>query len=281
MADISIFDINAAINRENAGWIAAENNITRLSEEQRRRRLGVREGDAADEVISQADLPPDVKAAAPPAFDLRDVGGKNFIGKVKDQGNCGSCVSFGVIATIEGSACFKLGKDAKSFDLSEADLYFCFGKQHGTTCDTGWIPSEALPHCTNPGIVDEACFRYSGNDQPCKLCADAANRRFRTRSSTFLTGNAANIKAWISQQGPVIACFEVYSDFFAYSSGVYRHVTGSLEGGHCVTIVGYSDAERCWICKNSWDDSWGDEGYFKIAYGECRIDGWQNAGVTV
>jgi hypothetical protein len=53
---------------------------------------------------------------------------------------------------------------------------------------------------------------------------------------------------------------------------VYRHVTGDLVGYHAIEVVGYSESEQCWICKNSWGTGWGDSGWFKIGYGECDID---------
>ena len=35
------------------------------------------------------------------AYDLRNVGGKNFATPVKNQGGCGSCVTFGTAAVLE------------------------------------------------------------------------------------------------------------------------------------------------------------------------------------
>lgn len=35
-------------------------------------------------------------------------------------------------------------------------------------------------------------------------------------------------------RGPVVAIMDVYKDFYSYSSGVYRHLTGDFEGGHAV-----------------------------------------------
>ena len=45
-------------------------------------------------------------------------------------------------------------------------------------------------------------------------------------------------------------------------------------------IIGYSEADSCWICKNSWGTSWGMGGYFKIGYGECGIDSYAKIGVN-
>lgn len=79
------------------------------------------------------------------------------------------------------------------------------------------------------------------------------------------------MKEWLSTRGPLVACYTVYEDFFAYNGGVYRHVNGGVAGGHCVCCVGYDNAQGCWIMKNSWGN-WGEAGYFRIAYGQCGID---------
>jgi C1A family cysteine protease len=81
-------------------------------------------------------------------------------------------------------------------------------------------------------------------------------------------------KKFISNIGPMAGGMRVYSDFMYYRNGVYSHVSGRLEGGHCIEIIGYDDKEGCWICKNSWNSGWGDNGFFRIAYNErdCGID---------
>lgn len=80
------------------------------------------------------------------------------------------------------------------------------------------------------------------------------------------------------QYGSVTAAFTVYEDFVNYKSGVYRHTSGSALGGHAVKIIGYG--EDYWIVNNSWNNSWGDNGTFKIAFGECGIDSSCHAGLA-
>jgi hypothetical protein len=89
-----------------------------------------------------------------------------------------------------------------------------------------------------------------------------------------LTGKVADIKHHIETHGAVSACFLVYQDFFSYGAGVYKHLQGAEAGGHCVCLIGYDDAQGCWIAKNSWGTGWGDQGFFRIAYGECGIETW-------
>jgi len=68
--------------------------------------------------------------------------------------------------------------------------------------------------------------------------------------------------------------FRVYSDFMNYGSGIYMHTSGHFEGGHAVKILGWGveGGINYWICANSWGPKWGEEGFFRIAYGECGID---------
>jgi cathepsin B len=86
----------------------------------------------------------------------------------------------------------------------------------------------------------------------------------------------SNIQNEISTNGPVQAAFNVYQDFFNYKSGVYKHVSGGLAGGHAIKIVGWgqSGSEPYWIVANSWGTSWGIDGFFWILRGhdECVIE---------
>jgi C1A family cysteine protease len=224
-------------------------------------------------------IPRSRSVTAPSAYDLRNVAGKNFITAIKDQGSCGSCVAFACVAATEGTWRVQANDPNLAVDLSEAHLFYCHGSSVGRTCDNGWIPNEALDMFRDDGVVDESCYPYTDHDQDCTgRCGDWESRLTRITGAHQIAARS-DMKEWIATKGPLTACFVVFDDFFSYTSGVYRHVTGESAGGHAVAIIGYDDTEGCWICKNSWGTGWGDSGFFRIAYGECEIDTWQVCAV--
>ncbi|KLK89415.1 peptidase C1 [Methanoculleus sediminis] len=289
---ITLEDIRSALRTEGEPWEAGVTSLSVLSIEEQKKRLGVSpppgEPDVAEIERRWPALEQSLKSealsaiTAPPAYDLRNVGGKNFITPVKDQGSCGSCVAFGTVATVEGRVRLWYSDPSYAVDLSEAHLFFCHAREKGRSCSNGWWPNEALDAFKSKGVADEACYKYEDGNvkQDCSgLCSNWADRVVKITGYTVLTGKPAQIKEWLSTKGPVCACLTVYQDFFNYKSGIYKHVTGSQAGGHCVTIVGYNDSPGYWICKNSWGTGWGEQGFFNIAYGQCGIDSWLNHGV--
>jgi hypothetical protein len=195
--------------------------------------------------------------------DWRDRWGVNYVTAVTDQGGCGSCVAFGTIGTMESMV---LIEHNVATDLSEAELLFCGGGSCG-----GWWPDNAVAYLKKDGVAQESCFPYQDHNMPCQTCSRRDGEAIKVTNGIVIT-DAVQRKDYLFFIGPMMAAFAVYDDFFGYSSGVYSHVAGSLAGYHCVEVIGYDDYEGCWICKNSWSSGWGDQGFFRIAYGQCEID---------
>jgi len=88
----------------------------------------------------------------------------------------------------------------------------------------------------------------------------------------------------IYTHGPVEASFTVHEDFLAYKSGVYQLTKGSAGlGGHAVKIIGWGVDKDIpyWTVVNSWNNSWGEKGIFRILRGknEVGIEGGIVAGL--
>ena len=285
---VDLAQLREELQRADAPWQMSYTSITALTEEERVIRLGVPPSPGLE--ISKLEDDRAVAAAAareakaeavgaPAAFDLRNIGGANYTTPVRNQGNCGSCVAFGVCATMEAVARYTHGAPGWPIDLSEAHLFYCHGRAAGARCNTGWWPEQALNASRNTGVTFEDYYPYTAGDQDCTgLNADWQNRLAKVTNWAFLNGNAASMKQYISTYGAIDACLDVYQDFFSYGSGIYKHVTGGYAGGHCVSLIGYDDAQGYWIGKNSWGTSWGEAGFFNIAYGECRIENYLQPG---
>jgi C1A family cysteine protease len=287
---IGLEEIRSELSAAGDPWEAGVTSLSTLSPEEQRLHLGATPppGEPSAEEIAQRSVETQAQireealaaVAAPAAYDLRNVGGQNFVTPIKDQSSCGSCVAFGTTAAVESRLRVQRNNANLAVDLSEAHLFFCHARARGYNCSTGWWPNEAFDDFRDKGVADEACYPYNLSNTDCSgLCSSWASRVVRITGYTALTSNPAGIKEWVSTRGPVSACFVVFQDFFSYRTGVYRHVTGAQAGGHCVAIVGYDDSQACWICKNSWGTGWGEQGFFRIAYGECAIDSWLNHGV--
>jgi len=134
----------------------------------------------------------------------------------------------------------------------------------------------------NTGLVTDACDPYqseNGESPTCDSftkCANGEQEQFyySKRFSTALLTNPKSIQLNLMQYGPVDTGMEVYQDFMNYESGIYVHTSGQLLGGHAVKIVGWNqeNGENYWIVANSWGASWGMNGFFNIAFGQCGID---------
>src|SRR5205085_1879343 len=116
MAQLNHAELVRAIASKNAPWKAEQTRIALLDEDQQRRLLG-------------AVPPPELRAAVrarsaqapqavnfPPQVDWRNNSG-NHVTPIRDQGGCGSCVSFGTLAVLESVAHIQQGV---TLDLSEA-----------------------------------------------------------------------------------------------------------------------------------------------------------------
>ena len=106
--------------------------------------------------------------------------------------------------------------------------------------------------------------------------SDFHKDKYTFSGSTQSASGETGIQKAIMEGCPVETAFTVYTDFANYVSGIYHHVSGGVDGGHAVRIVGWGvdSGNKYWKVANSWNPYWGESGYFRIKKGhnECGIE---------
>ena len=245
-------------------YTVGETTITRLSPGERDILLGglfLPEGD----VVARAYAP---RGDLPAGLDWRDVDGASYVSGVRWQGVCGSCWAFASLAAFESMVMIVRDEPDTDLDLSEQYILSC--NWDAGSCLGGWLEG-AFEFLRLAGTPPEGCFIYEGDDTiPCReSCPATRDLVEKVDQWWFVTAGWADevaIKTAL-QTGPVAAAFAIHDNFLGYTGGVYDAYGSPDTGeGHTVLIVGYDDAQQCWIAKNSWGDGWGEMGYCRVAY---------------
>ncbi|KAL3283971.1 hypothetical protein HHI36_018142 [Cryptolaemus montrouzieri] len=246
----------------------------------------------------------------PETFDARE----NWpncpsIKEIRDQSSCGSCWAFGAVEAMSDRICI-FSNGTKQVSLSANDVLACAVEDgcNGAYADYAW------EYWVSNGIVsggdygsNEGCQSYpfpscghfkTGSRPPCedspptpkcsKQCDASSSLIYKDdlhygRNFYNVYGNEKKIRSEIFENGPVEASMMVYVDLLNYKSGVYKRTTEYLVGGHSVKVLGWGVENDLpyWLIANSWNEDWGDKGYFKILRGsdECGIEDDIVAGI--
>lgn len=276
----------------NAGWKASMNpHFSNYTVEQFKYILGVKQlPQNALEDFPVKSFSKSLKL--PEQFDARTAWPQcNTIGRILDQGHCGSCWAFGAVESLTDRFCIHFGTN---ISLSVNDLLSCCGFMCGDGCDGGY-PIRAWQYFVQNGVVTEECDPYFddiGCSHPgCEPLYPTPQCEKRCKVNNLLwektkhfsvnayrvSSDPHDIMAEVYKNGPVEVGFTVYEDFAHYKSGIYKHVTGEEMGGHAVKLIGWGTSEGgedYWLLANQWNRGWGDDGYFRIVRGrnECGIE---------
>jgi len=231
-----------------------------------------------DNFQESKDLP--VPLDVPTSFDWRDYQGINWMTSVKNQGSCGSCWAFATLGVVEALHNIKSLNPDLDLDLAEQQLVSDDGEccgAHNYNCGSciGGSILNSLDYVRNLGIVDEPCSPYTQLTSPCNLCIDWQNRLTYIDQGFRVINNLSYMKQRISEYSPIGSLIGVGPNAGGYWDGnIYRCDIDDYFN-HAVVIVGYNDAEEYWMVKNSYGTNWnswnGEEGYFKLGYGECGV----------
>jgi len=162
----------------------------------------------------------------------------------------------------------------------------CTGDLYG---DTTWCKPYSMKPCDHHTTGKYDPCPDVGPTPACKKICNLKYIKLYNKDKHFASSaygvdsDESAIRSEIYANGPVSAAFDVYEDFLTYKTGVYKHLTGDLLGGHAVKILGWGNegGSDYWLVANSWNEDWGDQGFFKIVRGtdECGIEDEIYAGM--
>lgn len=205
---------------------------------------------------------------------------------VKDQGQCGSCWSFSTTGALEGAYYIK---NAHLVSFSEQQLVDCDnlkngGRNHG--CNGGLMDSAFSWIDKNNGLCDESSYPYVSQDGDVKQsCQKKCNIVYGSDITSYIDVPVSSDTSMMSALmiNPVSIAIEADErDFQLYKSGVFTGKCGT-NLDHGVLAVGYGTLEGLdyYLVKNSWDTSWGDNGYIMLGRGPQYNNGDGQCGILL
>lgn len=201
------------------------------------------------------------------SFDWRS---SNVVQRVKNQGSCSSAYAFSAISALESAIAIKNGT---LYDLSEQQLVDCGGRG----CNGGWMQDMFDYIKRSGGVAIQSDYPYTAIQGQCQ--ADSKQKVGNVVSYRMVRRGDENDLMQALKLGPVSVAFNAGTQQFSYyRSGIFDIPNCGNTPTHAVTLVGYGTENGVpyWTLKNSWGESWGERGYFRMVRGKnmCGIADW-------
>ncbi len=221
--------------------------------------------------------PTPVLKALPTQVDLRDKCPKT----VYDQGRLGSCTANAIAGAIEFDE-IKQGQQP----ATPARLFIYYNEramEHTIQFDVGAQIRDGIKSVAKLGACPETLWPYDDTppeteDSPCPTC------KFAQKPSPSCFAEALKHQILVyrrlpqelnTMKGCLASGYPFVFGFTCYSNLPFDSTTGEIPmptpqdhviGGHAVLAVGYDDATRRFIFRNSWGSRWGKNGYGFMPY---------------
>jgi C1A family cysteine protease len=226
----------------------------------------------------------------PSRFDWRDT---NNVTPVKNQGPCETGWIFGTTSVLESAV---LIGESLAYNFSEQSVALCVDRSwiylydnYDDPCNAGGWSGLASEVFIKKGSVLESCNPYVSALLDCGescVCDDCPPIK-KVDGYRLATNNGSQIEAIknaVYSQGPVTMAYSHSGtgEYWIESCGtIYDLYPCDGYVGHLASIIGWDDdvphpnpnhaGTGAWIVKNSFGVSWGNNGFFYLAYNSSCV----------
>ena len=190
--------------------------------------------------------------------------------KVEDQQDLGSCTANALAGSLE----FLMLKDKVKFDdMSRLFIYYNERLIEGTVMtDSGAMIRDGIKTLVKQGACLEKSWPYDIARFAVKPSKKSYSEALQHQIISYARLNTLDeMRACLADGFPFVFGFSVYDSFESQQvakTGVVTMPTAKerMLGGHAVLAVGYDNAAKRFIVRNSWGTTWGQKGYFTMPY---------------
>lgn len=252
-------------------------------------------------------------ANLPSSYDGRANG---QVTAVKNQGAFNTCWAHSAMASIESASVSNLGFDTSFNLSESHIAYFTYNRNSVTdplgnlTGDNVQLFKSGVQQTTAKQIADlggndefttaalfnwigaasETAFPYSNIENNISPPVSSVfNGAVRLKNAYFVSfADQDEIKSLLMEHGAASVGIYWNDTYYNPSKYAYFYKAGT-SSNHAITIVGWDDNfgasnfkspfpqnKGAWLCKNSWDTSWGNNGYFWVSYYDTSLTGYSS-----